>query len=47
MMGRVETGFLWYDLLCNTFDWPRYVLPVAPKLAIVGSGQGLKREIHQ
>ena len=28
-MGRVEVGLLWYALLYNTFDWLRYILPMA------------------
>jgi len=44
MVGRVEAGVLRYASLCDAFGWLRYVVPMALKLAIVGSGQGLKEK---
>jgi len=46
MMRKVEAGVLWYASICNTFDWLRYIPPMALKLAMAVSGQGLKRQTH-
>jgi hypothetical protein len=48
IVGNVEEGVLWYasKLLCNTFDLLRCILPMSPKLAVVGGVRGLKRGPH-